>query len=145
MTEQLKPDWSTADVSDGKLTVELSAKPPKKWRDAFERATTLLNPGAWKVTLNSRKGSVQIAPVQPGDEERVRQFVEGGVLQANATLVSEEELFGTGPADDEEQEEEAEDSDASEPSPDEELTGRFRAFAEQHDDEDDDDGEESRG
>jgi hypothetical protein len=134
MTEQLKVDWSSAEVSDGKLTVALSAKPPKQWRGAFETTTTLLSAGSWETTLNAKKGSVSVTPVQPGDEERVRQFVEGAVLQANATLVSEEELFGT-PTDDDEQ---TPDPEASEPSRDERLTGRFREFGSEHDDGDDD-------
>lgn len=36
MTEQVKLDWSTAEVSDGELTVGLNAKPPKQWQEAFE-------------------------------------------------------------------------------------------------------------
>jgi hypothetical protein len=128
MTEQLKLEWSTAEVSDGKLTVGLTAKPPKEWRDTFERTAALLGAGNWEVTLRPKKGSVQIASVQPGDEERVRQFVEGVVLEANGTLVSEHELYQSETADDNDQEP---DPEASEPSPDEELTGRFRAFADE--------------
>src|ERR1700689_4840523 len=91
MTEQLKLEWSTAEVSDGKLTVGLTAKPPKQWRDTFERTAALLGAGNWEVTLKPKKGLVEIASVLPGDEERVRQFVEGAVLEANTTLVSEDE------------------------------------------------------
>jgi hypothetical protein len=127
MTEQLKLDWSTAEVSDGELTVGLSGKPPKKWRDAFERTAALLGAGNWEVTVRPKKGSVQIASVRPGDEERVRQFVEGAVLEANTTVASEQELYESQPADDGEPEP---DSDTPESSPDEELTGRFREFAE---------------
>jgi hypothetical protein len=128
MTEQLKLDWSTAEVSNGELTVGLSAKPPKEWRDAFERTATLLGAGKWEVTLRPKKGSVQIASVRPGDEERVRQFVEGAVLEANTTVASEHELYESQPADDDEP---APDSDTPERSPDEELTGRFREFADE--------------
>jgi hypothetical protein len=128
MTEQLQLDWSTAEVSDGELTVSLSAKPPKEWRAAFERTAALLGAGNWEVTLKPKKGSVQIASVAPGDEERVRQFVEGAVLEANTTVASEQELYEGQPADDGEPEP---DSDTPEPSPDEELTGRFREFAEE--------------
>jgi hypothetical protein len=134
MTEQLKLDWSTAEVSEGELTVALSAKPPKKWRDTFERTAALLSAGAWEVTLRPKKGSVQIAAVQPGDEERVRQFMEGAVLEANTTLVSEQELFESRPGDHDDQEP---NSDAPEPSRDEELTGRFRGFAREREDDDD--------
>jgi hypothetical protein len=127
--EQLNLDWSTAEVSDGKLTVALSGKPPKKWRDAFERTAALLG-GNWDASLNAKKGSVQITSVQPGDEERVRQFAEGVVLEANTTLVSEQELFDTAPAaDDDEQQPEP---DAPEPSRDQRVTDRFREFAQEH-------------
>jgi hypothetical protein len=131
MTEQLNLDWSTAEVSDGELTIGLTGKPPKEWRDTFERTAALLGAGNWEVTLRPKKGSVQIASVQPGEEERVRQFVEGAVLEANRALVSEQELYQGQPADDDD----ALDSDA--PSRDEELTGRFRAFAGERGDGDD--------
>jgi hypothetical protein len=126
--EQLKLDWSTAEVSDGKLSVALSGKPPKKWRDTFERTAALLS-RHWDVSLNSKKGVVQIVSVQPGDEERVRQFAESLVLEANTTLVSEQELFDTASAaDDDEQQPEP---DAPEPSRDERVTDRFREFAQE--------------
>ena len=135
MTEQLKVDWSTAEVSDDTLTVSLSAKPPKKWRGAFETTATLLSAGTWEAALNAKKASVQIAPVHPGDEERVRQFLEGTVLQANATLVSENELFEGAAADADEHEP---DPDAAEPTRDEQLTGRFREFGDEPEDGSDD-------
>jgi hypothetical protein len=131
MTEQLNLDWSTAEVSDGELTIGLTGKPPKEWRDTFERTAALLGAGNWEVTLRPKKGSVQIASVRPGEEERVRQFVEGVVLEANRALVSEQELYEGQPADDDDEL----DSDA--PSRDEELTGRFRAFAGERGDGDD--------
>jgi hypothetical protein len=132
--EQLQLDWSTAEVSDGKLTVGLSGKSPKKWRDAFERTAALLGAGTWEVTLNSKKGSVRVASVQPGDAERVRHFLEGVVLEANTTLVSEQELFGSPPVEDDEPEPH---SDAPEPSRDEELTDRFREFGREQGNDDD--------
>jgi len=132
--EPLQLDWSTAAVSDGKLAVELSGKPPKKWRSAFERTATLLSAGNWDVTLSSKKASVQVASVRPGDEERVRQFLEGAVLEANTTLVSEQELFDEQAADEDEPETEP---DAPERSPDETLTGHFRDFAGERGDTDD--------
>ena len=132
--EPLQLDWSTAEVSDGELTVGLSEKPPKEWRDTFERTTVLLGGGRWEVAL--KKGSVQVAAVRQGDEDRVRGLLEGAALEANATLVSEQELFeGRSDDDDEEEEQEAaSDPDASEPSRDEELTGRFREFAHERED-----------
>jgi hypothetical protein len=121
MTEKVELDWSSADVTDGTLDVALRGKTPKKWREAFERATALLSHGHWNTRLNQRKGAVRLDPVSLGEEERVRQFLEGALLEANRVIVSEEELFG-----DTDDDGEAEEAEVSE---DEELTARFRAFA----------------
>jgi hypothetical protein len=121
MSERVQLDWSSADVTDATLVVALSDRPPKKWRDAFERATALLSHGKWTTRLSRRNSAVRLDPVAPGEEERVLQFLEGALLEANRTILSEEELF-----------DESEDGDGSEEadtSVDEELTARFRAFA----------------
>ena len=115
-------DWSSAEVIDGKLTLEFSQKPPKKWRDAFARTVALLNHGNWNTALSARKGSVEVDPVHVGDEERVRQLLEGAALEANTKLVGEDEVFADPRPDDE-------DGDAPELSSDSESTARFRAFA----------------
>jgi hypothetical protein len=121
MAEKVLLDWSSADVTDGTLDVALSGKTPKKWREAFERATALLSHGKWNTRLSPRKGSVRLDPVSLGEEDRVRQFLEGALLEANRVLVSEEELF--------EDADDGGDGEDSEPSEDEQLTQRFRAFA----------------
>jgi hypothetical protein len=120
MAEKVELDWSSADVTDGALEVALSTRPPKKWREAFERTTALLSHGNWNTRINQRKATVRLDPVTPGSEERVHQFLEGALLEANHVIVSEDELFepdGEG------------ENDASEPSEDDEMTQRFRAFA----------------
>jgi hypothetical protein len=122
MTEKLKLDWSSANVSDGTLVVSLSGRPQKKWRDAFARAAALLSHGTWDAALNSRGAAVKVDPVRPGEEERVHQFLEGALLEANRTILTEGELF-TAP------DGEPDDDDEPENSPDEEMTERFRAFA----------------
>jgi hypothetical protein len=122
MPKKLELDWSSAVVSDGKLTVAISAKPPKKWRESFERTAALLSHGKWKAALSVKKSTVEVATVSFGDEERVRQFLEGVVLEANGTLVSEDELF-------QDDHPENENGESAEPSPDAESTARFRAFA----------------
>lgn len=120
MTEKVELDWSSADVTDGTLVVALSVTPPKKWRDAFDRAAGLLSHGNWTTRLNRRTGAVRIDPVELGQEERVRQFLEGALLESNRTILSEDDLF-----------EDANGGSESEPEPsaDDELTQRFRAFA----------------
>jgi hypothetical protein len=121
--EKLELNWSSAQVSDGKLTVAFNEKPPKKWRDSFDRTMALLGHGNWKAALNPRKASVEIASVHPGDEERVRRLLEGAVLEANVTLIGEDAVFDDGYIGDDDH-----DNDAP-PSPDSEMTTRFRAFA----------------
>lgn len=121
MSEKVGLDWSSADVTDGTLVVALSDRPPKKWRDAFDRATALLSHGNWTTRLSQRNGAVRLDPVAPGEEERVLQFLEGALLEANRTILTEEELFDHAHNGDE--------SEESEPSIDEQMTARFRAFA----------------
>jgi hypothetical protein len=120
MAEKVELDWSSADVTDGTLDVALSSRPPKKWRDAFERATALLSHGNWNTRLNQRKAAVRLDPVTLGSEERVRQFLEGALLEANRVIVSEDELFDSNGESE---------SDEPETSADDEMTQRFRAFA----------------
>jgi hypothetical protein len=122
MPAKLELDWASADVSQAMLTVGLSQKPPKKWRDAFERTVVLLNHGKWRTELDRKKAVVEIAPVQAGDEERVRVFLEGAILEANATIVGEDELF-------DDKRPGGEDGQAPEQSADAEIAARFRAFA----------------
>ena len=115
-------DWSTAEVRDGELKVGFSDKAPKKWREAFARTAALLSRDTWQ--LNELKpGYVRISPIRLGDEERVKHFLEGAALEANTTLVGEEELFASEDAD------ETEEDEAGGPTPDEQMTARFRAFA----------------
>jgi hypothetical protein len=126
MAETLTLDWSTAAVSGDTLTVQLSAEPPKPWRKAFEGTAVLLDRRHWKVAI-STKGAITVAGIAAGDEDEVRSFLEGSTLQANATLVSEDELFGREAIEHDEQEPEDEDEPAAES--DEDLTARFQSFA----------------
>ncbi len=116
-------DWSTAEVHDGTLAVAFSDKAPREWREAFARATTLLSHGTWEVN-ELKAHSLRIAPVHLGEEERVKHFLDSAMLEANATIMSEDELFDPEPT-----EEDKTDGASGGPSPDEELTARFRAFA----------------
>ena len=111
-------DWSTAEVRDGDLKVGFSDKAPKMWREAFARTAALLSRDTWE--LNELKpGYVRISPIRLGDEERVKHFLEGAALEANTTLVGEEELFASEDAD------ETEENDAAGPTSDEEMTARI--------------------
>ncbi len=125
MSEEIKLDWSSADVHDGKLVIGLKGKPQKGWKDVFERTTRLLNHGTWEeVTL--KKGTVMVQPITPGEEDRVRHFLESVVLEANSYIETKEE-------DNAERSEEidgAKEKEAHEAPEDQEMTERLRSFAE---------------
>ena len=85
MSEQVRLDWSTAEVQDGTLTVALEGKLEKGWKNAFARTTALLNGGAWDE-VKLKKGKVLVRVISPGDEDRVRQFLEGWFCRPIAML-----------------------------------------------------------
>jgi hypothetical protein len=124
MTEEVKLDWSSAEVQHGTLVIALEGKLEKSWKKAFERTTRLLNRGAWEeVTL--KKGKVLVRPLTPGDEDRLRHFLEGVVLQANSEVDTPDEESGHGTDDTDD----ANEKDASETPEDQEMTKRLRSFA----------------
>jgi hypothetical protein len=118
---QPKIDWSTAEVSDGRLVVAVEGELPKGYRRSFAATAHLLGHGDL-VGAELKKGTVRVA-VSDGDEEKVRHFLESVIQQANA----DHEL-----ADDEDDEQD--DDDVAEgdvvSGPDAEMTERFRAFSE---------------
>lgn len=124
MPTAIQLDWSSAEVKDARLSVGFSAPAPKKWREVFANTAALLSNGTWELS-GVKPRNVQLAPVHVGDEERVRHFLESAVLEANAALVGEDELFEPEPDEAGEQNGDAK----PEKSPDEELTARFRSFA----------------
>ena len=105
--------WASAEVKDAQLTVELTGEAPKGWKESFERTARLLGDGDWGE-IELRKGKVRVSDVAPGTEEKLRHHLEAIVAQANAP-----------------REKDKSDEDGDEPEgPDAEMTGRFRAFAE---------------
>ena len=115
-----KIDWSTAEVSDGKLVVAVDGELPKGYGRSFDATAHLLGQGDL-AGAKLKKGAVRVA-VSEGDEDRIRHFLESVVQQANA----DHEL--TDDEDDEPDEDDADDDDLFR-GPDEEMTERFRAFA----------------
>ena len=131
----LQVDWASAEVSEGELTVGFTDKAPRRWRDAFQRTAVLLGDDSWDLH-NARSGQVRVSPIHPGEEERVRHFLESLVLEANAAAFGEAQAFGEGEEDgapDEEDgapvDEEEEGEPPEERFPDEQMTTRFRDFA----------------
>lgn len=126
MSDEVKLDWSSAEVRDGKLVIAIEGKPQKGWADAFERTTHLLNHGRWEE-VKLKKRNVQIQSVAPGEEDAVHHFLESVVLQANsaiearATSASTEDTNGS------------KDKEAPEAPEDQEMTNRLRSFAEDED------------
>jgi hypothetical protein len=122
----LQLDWSTAEVSEGKLTVSLDEKPSEDWATSFERTATLLDRGTWPE-IELKKREITVGRVDPGSEEKLRFFLDSVVQEANAEQGSDEE-------DDAAAEQEREDEDEDEKAkaqadPDDEMTERFRSFA----------------
>jgi hypothetical protein len=115
-------DWSSAQVSDGTLTVKLSGeKPSKPWKGVFERTVKLLGGGDWdEVQLKSAE--VKVTGVEEGVEGSLRQFLEGAVQEANATLASDEDEDQEGKGEDDGEDAQGEDDGDSR------MTERFREF-----------------
>jgi len=103
-------EWASAEVSDGTLSVALSGKPSKEWRQRVESVVERLGRDGVEV----KKGRLVVGGVEPGTEPDVRHLLESAVLQANSDLGEGE--------DDEHEEDEASQADR-------EMTAAFRAFA----------------
>lgn len=112
--EEIRIDWSAAEVEDRELTVPLVGKASKQWRAHLERALGLMAVDRVEV----EKQALKVSSLEPGEEERVYALLEGVVAQANGDCDAE-------PAKDSEQERSRED----EPDEDAQLTGAYRAFA----------------
>jgi hypothetical protein len=116
-----KLDWNTAEVREGTLTVELEGKLPSGWKRSFDATAALLNQGAW-AKLKVKHHKVRVRGARPGEEEKLRHFLESVVLQANADHRSAEQ-----PESQHNGERARHDHD--ERQPDVEMTERFRGFA----------------
>lgn len=92
-TEQLHADldWSTATVSDGRLTVEFDARPASEWVDRLsavvERMQRSSSPGG---AIKVKRRRVKVAGMTPGLEDELRVFLEGAVMQTNADFRPDE-------------------------------------------------------
>jgi hypothetical protein len=120
----VKLQWAGAEVEDSKLKVALDGELPKGWKQSFERTVQLLGDGDWGE-IQLKKSTVRVSDVALGTEDKLRHHLEAIVAQANAAHEDEDEDDGG--------------SDGEEPEgPDAEMTGRFRAFAEDDDEQEDD-------
>lgn len=111
-------NWSTARVEDGELAVRLGGDIKKGWKQAFKTTVRLLGPGEWgEVTL--KKGTIHVADVVPGSEDKVRHYLESVVEQANVSQ---------SPNDSKSTSDQPDDTAAGNES-DVHMTERFRSFA----------------
>lgn len=110
-------DWTSAEVSDGELTVAFVGEVPKGWVARLKALLERLGQtgseqwGQIKVS----KGKIAVEDLREGSEPDLRHLLESAVLQANADLAPHEE------------------DPVSEESPerarDGRMTAAFRAFA----------------
>jgi hypothetical protein len=76
-------DWTSAEVEDGALTVTVSGQKPKGWVKRVEGVLALLDlapSGRWGE-IAVRKRAIEVAGVQEGSEEDLRQLLDGALLQ----------------------------------------------------------------
>jgi hypothetical protein len=110
-------DWSTAEVQDGTLTVELSDDVPEEWSERIPQVVGRLGVrGAGEVEVEGRR--ITVSDVHQGAEPEIRQALEGAVLQAAADHP---------PPEPDEEGEDGEDGGRSDA--DQAMTEAFRAFA----------------
>jgi hypothetical protein len=111
-------DWSSAEVCDGALSVQLTGAAAKRWGEHFDGVLALLAQGNGKwgeVTLTKR--AVTVDGISEGLEEELRHLLESVVLQVNTELGLEPEADDGQPAEDPQK------------AVDRRLTESFRAFA----------------
>jgi hypothetical protein len=112
----IKLNWASAEVEDARLTVGLAGDLPKGWKQSFERTVTLLGDGEWG-DVRVKKGTIHVAEVTPGTEDKLRHHLESIVAQANADHEADDAPDG----DDEPHDEQPD-------GPDAEMTERFRSY-----------------
>ncbi|HEY5197791.1 MAG TPA: hypothetical protein VIJ51_12280 [Solirubrobacteraceae bacterium] len=83
-------DWSTAEVRDRQLKVDLTGDPSKTWKTQFEAVLRRLHQtgSAWG-RVHPTKRRVTVAGVVPGHEAELRHLLEAAVLQTNADLAAD--------------------------------------------------------
>ena len=113
-------NWATAEVQDGKLTVDLEGEVPSGWKKRFQTTVRLLGGGNWGE-IACKKQTVRVTEVQPGDEEKLRHFLESAVDQANAGNEPSESSSADAPR---------EDAPSEGDGPDAAMTDQFRSFSE---------------
>jgi hypothetical protein len=118
--EELRLDWSSAEVADGQLTVPLTGDADSAWTQEFAWVAERLS-GGGSVTwgeVKAVKKKVTVAGVKPGSESDLHHFLESIVQQVNADQGKADEDATEG--------EPGEDDDGA----DGQMTEAFRGFGE---------------
>jgi hypothetical protein len=114
--EETHIDWGSASVHDGQLTVPLTGKPSREWRERVQSVLERLHQGGtdWgAITVGKKK--VTVEEVGAGSESDLRHLLESAVLQANADVEADDDTS---------------DEDDERSAADHRATDAFRAFAE---------------
>lgn len=114
---EINLNWKLARVKDAELTVDLDGKASSEWKHSFEDTVRLLGGGDWG-RVRVKKGAVHVEAVVPGEEDKVRFFLESVVEQANATQRASEP----------EDEKQADDENGAS-GVDAEMADRFRSYS----------------
>jgi hypothetical protein len=78
-------DWSTAEVHDGTLTVEVDGKGKKDWTRRFRAIVGRLDrAGQTWGEISIAKRTITVKAVEPGSEDDLRHLLEATVQQVNA-------------------------------------------------------------
>ena len=80
-------DWSTAEVHEGTLTVNVDGKAKKDWVRRFGAVVGRLDRAghAWG-DISIAKETITVTEVEPGSENDLRHLLESTVQQVNADL-----------------------------------------------------------
>ena len=120
-------EWTTAEIHDGVLSVELTGPASQERKRRFVGVLALLGRqrGEKGETRLTRRG-VEVTGVRPGSEADLRYFLESVVLQANSDLGRDRADEGGDRAD------EGGDADAEngKKQSENQMAATFKAFAE---------------
>jgi hypothetical protein len=116
---EVKLDWASSEVHDGRLEVGLRGELPRGWKASFARTVALLAGRDWG-NVRLKKNRIQVAEVSAGSEERLHHFLESAVFQANQLHGDQAEAT----LDEVDEQTESERLDA-------EMTERFRGYGAQ--------------
>jgi hypothetical protein len=117
--EKPQINWTSAEVSDGELTVGIAGDVPKGWVSRLKALLERLGQtgseswGPVKVA----KGRITVEDLQDGAEPDLRHLLESAILQANADVTPHDDGDG------------ASGQESPERARDGRMTAAFRAFA----------------